>query len=99
MLSLGDGIAIAGLFFLLIAVIAKWRTPLDSKGTNLTEPKRGYVTEKTCEARTDGMKTQLVDIKASIAELFKKMDSLDLKKLTLQISELNKNLERTRTKY
>ena len=67
MLSLGDGIAIAGLFFLLIAIVAKWRTPMGTK----------YVTEKTCEATTDGMKTQLSDIKTDIEKLFDKMDSLD----------------------
>jgi len=35
------------------------------------------VTEKTCEATTDGMKTQLSDIKTDIEKLFDKMDSLD----------------------
>ena len=67
MLTLGDGIAIAGLFLLLIAVVAKWRTPVGSK----------FVTEKTCEATTDGMKTQLTDIKNDIEKLFEKFDSLD----------------------
>ena len=65
MLSLGDGIAIAGLFLLLIAVVAKWRTPMGSK----------FVTEKTCEATTDGMKIQLSDIKTDIEKLFDKLDS------------------------
>ena len=64
MLSLGDGIAICGLFLLLIAVVAKWRTPMGSK----------FVTEKTCEATTDGMKTQLSDIKTDIEKIFNKID-------------------------
>ena len=53
MLSLGDGIAIAGLFFLLVAVVAKWRTPVTDK----------YVTRDTCIATTESVKTQLTDIK------------------------------------
>jgi len=47
--------------------VAKWRTPVGTK----------YVTEKTCEATKDGMKTQLSDIKTDIEKLFDKMDSLD----------------------
>ena len=65
MLSLGDGIAIAGLFLVIVAIVVKWRTPVGTK----------YVTEKTCEATTDGMKIQLSDIKTDIKKLFDKLDS------------------------
>jgi len=65
MLSLGDGIAIAGLFLVIVAIVVKWRTPVGTK----------YVTEKTCEATTDGMKIQLSDIKTDIEKLFDKLDS------------------------
>ena len=65
MLSLGDGIAIAGLLLVIVAVVAKWRTPMGSK----------FVTEKTCEATMDGVKTQLTDIKADMGKLFAKLDS------------------------
>ncbi len=34
-----------------------------------------FVTEKTCEATTDGMKIQLSDIKTDIEKLFDKLDS------------------------
>jgi len=65
MLSLGDGIAIAGLLLVILSVVVKWRTPMGSK----------FVTEKTCEATTDGMKIQLSDIKTDIEKLFDKLDS------------------------
>ena len=65
MLSLGDGIAIASLLLVIFAVVVKWRTPVGTK----------YVTEKTCEATTDGMKIQLSDIKTDIEKLFDKLDS------------------------
>jgi len=69
------------LFFLLIAVVAKWRTPMGSK----------FVTEKTCEATTDGMKIQLIDIKGDIGKLFEKLDSYG--KLSAKIDVLTNLLK------
>ena len=67
MLSLGDGIAIAGLLLVIFAVVVKWRTPMAEK----------YVTRDTCIATTKGIEKQLDDIKKSATKLFEKMDSLD----------------------
>ena len=67
MLSLGDGIAIAGLLLVIFAVVVKWRTPMAEK----------YVTRDTCIATTESVKTQLTDIKKEIESLFNKIDSLD----------------------
>ena len=67
MLTLGDGIAIAGMLLVIFAVVVKWRTPMAEK----------YVTRDTCIATRESVKTQLTDIKKEIDSLFNKIDSLD----------------------
>lgn len=79
MLTLGDGIAIAGLLGVVMTALIIWnsRRGGDLEGVYTRRSTNGYVRTSTCEAVKADIKGQLSDLKAGNEKLFSKMDALD----------------------
>ena len=83
MLSLGDGVALAGLCGVIITALVIWnrvdKVVVSKVGSESLSRKftNGYVRTSTCEAVKEDIKGQLKDLKAGNSKLFAKMDALD----------------------
>ena len=68
MISIGDGVAIAGVCGVLIAAIAKW-----TKQPTIN----GYLRATTFNAVHDGLKIQLADLNGDVKTIFKEIKDIN----------------------
>lgn len=79
MLSLGDGVALAGLCGVVVTVLVIWNKKTSEVETEptLRRSTDNYISKDTCEAIQRDIMRQLSDLKKGNSKLFSKMDGLD----------------------
>ena len=71
MISIGDGVAIAGVCGVLITAIVRWTSNRPQPAAN------GYVRATTFKAVHDGLQIQLSDIKGDISTVFGELKDIN----------------------
>lgn len=77
MLSLGDGVALAGLFGVMVTVLVIWNRNSPEINLEPYESVNRYVSNATCVAVQKGINKQLSVLEKQNSQLIEKMNGLD----------------------